>query len=584
MRPILIANWSCRAALAALTLGLAACGPSGESAPDPNIPAAAQSVVDKPQSQADAARFLNQATFGATQADVDQVMSSGYSGWFKRQLAAAQTSAVQDYVAKLADFRARGENLDSRAIVDFAYRAEIDQPDQLRQRMVYALSQIIVVSIEDPGVQENTPAMAAYVDVLNKNAFGGYRALLDDVTYSPAMAIYLTYLNSEKENPRTGQVPDENYARELMQLFTIGLVELNQDGTPKLNPQGQTVETYTNADVTGLAKVFTGLSWDDSSFGGRTADSTKAGANYAPLKVWAEQHSLSEKSFLGATIPANIDGATSIKTALDTIFGHANVAPFVSKQLIQRFVTSNPKPDYVKRVADAFTVGAFVLPDRSVVGTGKRGDLAATLAAVLFDVEARDPARRTDPSFGRVREPILRFAHWARVADVNSPTVIGANGLSDNFTAQNANTPEALAQMQYRSPSVFNFYRPGYVAAGSQTASQGLVAPELQIVTTASATGYANFMRGFIQNTNLTSTFLPSYQAEIALADRPDALVDRLNLLMTGGALSAADRQRIVAALNAITIRPDRPGEDYRNRVNLAMLMIVLSSEFMVQR
>ena len=568
----------------ALVVAAAACAPGAEEAANPGIPAAAQSVVDKPASAADAARFLNQATFGATQADVDALMSSSYSAWFKSQLQQPQTSAVQDYLTKLADYRSRGENLDGRIITDFAYRAQIDQPDQLRQRMVYALSQVLVVSLEDQGIQDNIAAMAAYIDALNKSAFGEYRVLLEDITYSPAMSIYLTYLNSQKENPQTGQVPDENYARELMQLFTIGLVELNADGTPRLNAQGQQVETYTNADVTGLAKVFTGLSWDDSGFGGRTADTSKAGANYAPLKVWPEQHSTAEKTFLGRTIAANTDGVQSIDTALDTLFAHPNVAPFVTKQLIQRFVTSNPSPDYVRRVGEAYNVGAFVLPDRSVVGTGRKGDLAATLAAILFDVEARDPAKRSDSAFGRVREPILRFAHWARVADVNTPPVLAANGLQDNWAATNANVPEALGQMQYRSPSVFNFYRPGYIAAGSQTAAQGLVAPELQIVTTTSATGYANYMRNNIQNINLTSTFLPSYQAEIALADRPDALVDRLSLLMTGGALSAADRQRIVAAVNAISIRPDRPGEDYRNRVNLAMLMIVLSSEFMVQR
>ncbi|MBY0422916.1 MAG: DUF1800 domain-containing protein, partial [Parvularculaceae bacterium] len=527
---------------------------------------------------------VNQATFGATQADVDAVISGGYSAWFKSQIGAAQTSAVTDYLTKLAAATQQGQGLDMRAISDFAYRAQVDQPDQLRQRMVFALSQILVVSLEDPGVQENLPAMAAYIDVLNKNAFGDYRNLLEDVTYSPAMALYLTYINNEKEDAQTGQVPDENYARELMQLFTIGLVELNDDGTPKTNPQGQQIETYTNADITGLAKVFTGLSWDDSSFGGRTADREKAGANYAPLKMWAEEHSLAEKKFLGKTIPANTEGVASIDQALDALMAHPNIAPFISKQMIQRFVTSNPSNAYVKRVTDAFNAGAFVLPDRTVVGKRTKGDLAATLAAVLFDVEARDLSKRNDVNFGRVREPVLRFAHWARVADVNSPTVLAANGLTDNWTAANANAPEALGQMQWRSPSVFNFYRPGYVAAGSSTAAAGLVAPELQIFTTTAATGYANYMRSFIQNANQTSTFLPSYAAEVALADRPDALVDRLNLLMTSNSLSTENRARIVAAVNAVSLRQTNLGEDLRNRVNLATLMIALTPEFIVQR
>lgn len=580
MKPIQFAS---NAIIAAALMLVAACG--GSSPPQDTVgPGAAQSVVDTPAAPADAARFLNQATFGATQADVDSVMRSGYSAWFRGQLGAGQTSAIQDYVARLAAASASGQSVDGREIIDFAYRAEVGQGDQLRQRMVFSLSQIIVVSIDDPGVAENTAAMAAFVDVLNKDAFGNYRGLLEDVTYSPAMAIYLTYLNSEKENSETGQAPDENYARELMQLFSIGLVRLNQDGTPELDSQGRQIETYTNNDITGLAKVFTGFSWDDGNFGGRTADRGQAGANYAPLHIFPEFHSLSEKSFLGTTVPANTDGPTSVARALDTLMAHQNVAPFIARQLIQRYVTSNPTPEYVARVAEAFTVGTYRLPDRSVVGAGGKGDLAATLAAVLFDTEARDLSRRNDPNFGRVREPALRFAHWARVAGVNSPTVLPANGLSENFTAENANTPESLGQMQYRSPSVFNFYRPGYVAAGGATAAAGLVAPELQIVTTQSATGYANFMRGFIQNTTQTSSFLPSYGPEIALADRPDALIDRLNLLLTGAALSPENRTAILAAVNAISIRSDHEGEDRRNRVNLAMLMIVLSPEFTVQR
>ncbi len=572
-----------RACAATVILAAAACSSPEVDPNDPTAPGAAQSVVDKPTAP-EASRFLQQATFGPTEAEINALVSSGYSDWFKRQIAATQTSAVSDVLAKTADYAARQEFLGSRVITDFSYRAQIDQADQLRQRMVFALSQIIVTSIEDPTLSENPPAMAGYVDTLNKNAFGSYRDLLEEVTYSPAMAYFLTYLNNQKANAQSGSVPDENYAREIMQLFTIGLVELNPDGTPKTNAQGQQIETYTNADITGLAKVFTGLSWGDSSFGGRFPESSQTGLNYASLKMWPAEHAPEEKSFLGRTIPAGTDGVASIDIALDTLVAHPNIAPFIAKQLIQRFVTSNPTPQYVQRVANAFTVGTYILPDRSTVGTKTKGDLTATLAAVLFDTEARDLSRRNDPNFGRLREPVLRFAHWARVADVNSPSVLASNGLSDNFTVQDSNSPDRLGQQQYRSPSVFNFYRPGYVASGSETAIANLVAPELQITTTNSVTGFANFMRSMISNTSQTSTFLPSYADLIPLADRPDALVDKLNLVMTANTLAADTRAKIVAALNGVSIRPDRPGEDYRNRVNLAVLMIVLSPEYAVLR
>lgn len=574
---------SYRVFAAAAVLALASCSSPAVDPDDPTAPGAAQSVADKP-TPAEASRFLQQSTFGPTEAEINALVSSGYSDWFKRQLGLSTNSAVTDVLAKTADYAQRQEALGPRVILDFSYRAQIEQADQLRQRMVFALSQIIVTSIEDPTLSENLPAIAGYIDTLNKNAFGSYRDLLEEITYSPAMAYYLTYLNSQKANAQTGSVPDENYAREIMQLFSIGLVELNPDGTPKTNAQGQQIETYTNADITGLAKVFTGLSWADTSFGGRFPESGQAGLNYAPLKMWPSEHSPEEKTFLGKTIPAGTDGVASIDQALDALFAHPNVAPFISKQLIQRFVTSNPTPQYVQRVANAFTAGSYTLPDRSSVGSKTRGDLAATLAAVLFDTEARDLARRNDPNFGRVREPVLRFAHWARTSNVNTPTILGANGLVNNLFVQESSSPDRLGQQQYRSPSVFNFYRPGYVASGSETAAAGLVAPELQITTTNAVTGYANFMRQMIQNTSQTTTFLPSYSEFIPLADRPDVLVDKLNLVLTANTLSAETRTAIVNALNEITIRTDRQGEDYRNRVNLAVLMMVLSPEFAVLR
>lgn len=569
-----------RALVGAAGLMVAACtGSDSPATLDPTIPSS--SVSDKP-TPSEASRFLMQSTFGPTEEETNTVVSQGYSRWFKDQMAMSTTPAIPDMLGVAAEFAARNEPLGPSVINDFAWRASVTQRDQLRQRMVYALSQIIVVSREDAAIAENFLSMAHYIDILNNNAFGSYRQLLEDITYSPAMATYLTYLNSQKENPQTGSVPDENYARELMQLFTIGLVELNDDGTARRDGQGNEIETYTNTDITELSKVFTGLSWADNSFGGRTP--SVASAAYSPLQIFPDEHSTSSKAFLGVTIPAGTDAATSIDAALDALMRHNNTAPFVCEQLIQRMVTSNPTPAYVQRVVAAFRAGIFILPDRSQIGTGQVGDLSATLAAILFDTEARDLARRSDPTFGAVREPVLRFVHFSRVFGVNQASTLRRPNAEGNFTVLEASSPDRLGQQQYRSPSVFNFFRPGYVAAGTQAAAAGLVAPELQILSTQSVTSFANFMQGRIETTNTNGAWVFDFSREAAIAQDPAALVARLNLLLTANSMTPETQARIVEALNSIPIRTETDAVDRINRVRTAALMTALSTEFTVLR
>ncbi len=356
--------------------------------------------------------------------------------------------------------------------------------DQVRQRMAFALSEIMVISNTGGEFLTDTPpAVAYYQDVLTTHALGNYRDLLEAVTYSPAMGYYLTYLANRKGDPVTGRVPDENYARELMQLFTIGLVELNMDGSSKTDINGNAIETYTNDDITGLARVFTGLAaqcndFDDRSFSceedeeedTEVTNSLISNPDFLPymepMKMFESQHSPLEKSFLGATIPAGTNGIESITQALDIIFDHPNVPPFVSRQLIQRFVTSHPSPAYIERVATAFAAGSYTLPDGMVVGDGRRGDLQATLSAILFDDDARDMASLSDDTFGKVREPIIRFANWARAYNVSTVT--------PEFMPLlwNTGSPNLLGQQPYGAPSVFNFYRPGYVAPGTLTGAR----------------------------------------------------------------------------------------------------------------
>ena len=289
-------------------------------------------------------------------------------------------------------------------------------------------------------------------------------------------------------------------------------------------------------------------------------------------------HSSEAKTFLGITIPENTNGTESIAQALDRLATHENTAPFVSRLLIQRFITSNPSAEYTERVAGAFSAGTFTLPDGRTVGTGQNGDMAATIAAVLFDPEARDPANIAEATFGKIREPVIRFTHWARAFPVNSLEV-------DNRTQLRDTSPTSrLGQQAYRSPSVFNFYRPGYVAPGSETGTQQLFAPELQITHESSVTGYMNFMRVFVQDTDPSRSFVPTFATERAIADQTSQLVERIDLILMGGAMHTETRQRLTDAINSIPIEGSDADEDRLRRVQAAVLLATTSTDYIVQR
>ncbi len=459
--------------------------------------------------------------------------------------------------------------------------------DQLRQRMAFALSQILVVSGSEGSLLFELPfTMAHYQDILADNAFGNYRDLLEEVTYSPAMGLYLTYFQNRKEDPATGRMPDENYAREVMQLFSIGLVELEMDGSVKTDGSGTPLETYTNRDVTGLAKVFTGFSYDGPRFEPEDGD-LSIEAFTSPMIIFSEYHSESEKTFLGTTIPAGTSGEESVDLALDTLVNHPNTPPFISRQLIQRFVTSHPEPDYIERVATAFADGTYALPSGTVVGDGRRGDLSATLAAVLFDDEAREAQGFDADRFGKVREPVLRFVQWARAFDVETVTPDLTRIL------WNTSRSEWLAQAPYKSPSVFNFYRPGYVAPGTETGAAGLTMPELQLVNAATIAGYANFMTIFAAEILAENaegaeqnSFRPDYTDEIALASDPAALVDHLDLLLAHQNLSQETKDKIAKIINDLPLEnADDPTYDGPlTRARIAVILVMTAPDYLVQR
>jgi uncharacterized protein (DUF1800 family) len=508
-------------------------------------------------SDAQAARFLAQATLAPTDAEIARVRTLGYDAWLNEEFAKPPSSGNWDWLVS------KGVHLDpdaasiAKGVDSQVWQRLLSASDSLRQRVALALSEIFVVGFDGISGPYKQFKLAGYWDLLAANAFGSYRTLLEQVTLNPAMGSYLNTAGNQKEDASTGRQPDENYAREVMQLFTIGLYELNADGTLRLGPNGQPIETYTQDTVTNLARVFTG--WKNDA--PRGSDTTPEFVR-RPMVLNSKQHSTLAATFLGVTVPANTDGSAALTTAMNTLANHPNVGPFIGRQLIQRLVTSNPSAAYVGRVAAAFNNN----------GQGVRGDLKAVLRAVLLDDEARSDAKLADPSFGKLREPMLRFIQWARV--------FGATSLSTNWDVGNTGDPATrLGQSPQRSASVFNYFRPGYVPPNTPIAGGGLVAPEFQITNESSVAGYLNYMMTAIGSGH--GDIRPNYAAELALAGDAAALVDRLNRLLCAGQLSEATRSLITTTIAGM---PGSSTTDKTQRVQAAVMLVMASPDYLVQR
>lgn len=498
-----------------------------------------------------ASRFLSQAAWGGTDAAIAEVRSLGYAGWIEKQFVAGSAQSHFDWM-KAKGYLSQALMFSTLGLDASIWRKLMSSPDLLRQRMVLALSEIFVVSPAGLPVPFNGFVCAGYLDVLEARCFGNFRDLLEAVTLSPAMGIYLSMMGNKAEDPATGRMPDENYAREIMQLFTLGLYQLNADGSSKQDAQGRAIESYDQASVMGLAKVFTG--WDMVPVNGDIEVAR------TPMVFNAAAHSPAEKSFLGVTVPAGSDGRAALKTALDTLFQHPNVGPFIGRQLIQRLVTSNPGPAYVSRVAAAFNNN----------GAGVRGDLKAVLRAILLDSDAR--ATATSPAWGKLREPVVRLVQWARTFNATSPSdTWGLGDTSDPATR--------LAQSPLRARSVFNFFRPDFVPPNAVLPQQGLVVPEMQITHEASVTAYLNLMQYVISEG--ADDVKADYSRELALAGNPAQLVDRCNLLLAGGQLSATT---VGIVRSAITAMPAVTAADKRNRVCAAVFMTMAVPEYLVMK
>ena len=530
-------------------LALAACGGGGggtsTATPAGNTtPSTPVVVVTPPPTATEASRFLAQTTMGATRSMIDAVVSRGYDGWLTDQFAMARATSHYDWlVAQGHTQEANRFRLDG--LDPTLWRQIIVEPDQLRQRIGMALLDIFVIGIDGVTNSWRSFSIAAYVDILLDNAFGNYRELMGAVTTSFAMASFLTYFQNRKANPTTGTQPDENYARELMQLFTIGLYQLNMDGSLKMSG-GQPIETYGQADVSGLARVFTGLVL--------TGTEDLPPRYRQPLVVNAGMNETGASSFLGTTVTGG--GMAAINAALDAIFAHPNVPPFVSKQLIQRLVTSNPSPAYINRVATKFADN----------GQGVRGDMKAVIRAILLDSEARTlPA---SGAVGKLREPVIRFTGWARAFGATSPSNAWAIG--------DTNAATRLSQTKGRSPSVFNFYRPGYTPAGTSLATSGLVAPEFQITNEQTVIGYVNFMYGVIANG--VADVKADYTNILTLAADSKALVDEINLVLAAGQLSSATQAAIRTAVDSVSATAT--GGPI-NRVGISILLTMASPDYL---
>nr|WP_315477202.1 DUF1800 domain-containing protein [uncultured Undibacterium sp.] len=510
-----------------------------------------------PISDAEAARFLAQAGLGVTRALIQKVQTLGYSGWLDEQMDLPLSMSRWDWLVSkgMNDISLRNSQVGFDAC---AWRKLLNSPDTLRQRITLALSEILVISINGlvNGGGWKAFAAASYLDMLEANCFGNYRDLLQKVSTSSAMSLYLTFRGNTKYNPSTGALPDENYARELMQLFTIGLLQLHPDGTPVLR-DGVEQETYTLDDITGLARVFTGWDFDLSSSNLNTPDYHRR-----PLKQVPSKHETGAASFLGETVPAGLSGEAALSMSLDIIFKHPNVAPFISRQLIQRLVTSNPSPAYVARVSSVFSSNSM----------GVKGDLKAVIKAILLDDEARNAINLTNPTFGKVREPIVRFLNWARA--------FNANSASDTWrVGDTSDAGTKLGQSPLRSPSVFNFFRPGYVPPNSEIANANLVAPEMQIVSESSVVGYINFMQNVVSGTRIAGDLIADYNPLLSLANNPQALVDELNLLLAANQIGNTN---ITNIKNAIASMPSTNDRNRSQRIYAAMTLILAAPEFIV--
>ncbi len=619
--PIASANHAPAALSLIASAALAACGGGGgggggggSSIVSPSVtanPITGGTSYNYPAAKTDeeAARFLQQAQFSSNTAEIANARAGDYTSWLQKQFAEPMSQTGWDWLESRGygqDANA-AKNVYNESIADFmVWKQLFSAPDAMRKRVALALSEFFVVSFVSMEIDWRGYTMTAYWDLLNKFAFGNFRDLLEEITLCPAMGYFLNTRGNQKEDGK-GRQPDENYAREVMQLFTIGLSELNLDGTEKLGADGKRIDTYDADDVSQLARVFTGYDVD-KQYRGKLAGVFPTYSidlrEYARQRMTldATKHSTLAVSFLTANIPAGTPGAQALKTALDALFNHPNVGPFFGKQMIQRLVTSNPSPAYVARVAAVFNNN----------GAGMRGDLKAVWAAILLDDEARGPDGLAATGFGKLREPMLRLVNWGRT--------FGLKSLANSWKLPDlSNSSYSLGQSPMRAPSVFNYFRPGYVPANTAMATQNAPAPEFQLVNETTVGNYINYIYNQIEkgmqvfapnlpevtydNSTLAFDLVPDYSAELALVNNTvsnpaeaarvaQSLVQRMNSLLCAGRMSATTQAEMQAGLaggmvdrKTTATSVDQNGVPEKRRiVAAAVFMTMICPDYLIQK
>lgn len=512
--------------------------------------------------QEDAARFLYQTTFGAQLSEIRRLQIIGYENWLNEQMA-MQATLQEPCMQAVLDNPDLPLYQNSRQEAWFLNSAEAE--DQLRQRMAFALSQLFVVS-DQASLGNEVMGLAKYYDYFAINAFGNFRDMLEDVTLNTMMGFYLGMFKNAKADPVLGTQPDENYAREVLQLFTIGLHQMNMDGSLVLDIDDNPVPTYDQTTIENFARVFTGWNYagcEDNNWEWCYPDG-KTVFGYAPMEPIEAYHDTDAKILLnGQVIPAGQNAQQDLSAALDNIFNHPNVPPFISKQLIQRFVTSNPSTAYIQRVANVFADN----------GNGVRGDLAAVMRSILLDDEARNNSFISNNSFGKLKEPLIRYMNLIRAFEARSRT-----GRYGNWNPEFSYLQRALG-----SPSVFNFFSPGFQLPGP-IRDQGLVSPEFQITSETTVITVANEMndaanRGHHEYAHWNESMpLLQLQRELLLFNDPNALLDHLDLLLFAGQMTAHTRT------TALSLWSNLDDSSDVSRVASLLYVLVLTPEFVVQK
>lgn len=545
-------------------------------------------VYTKPNNQYEAARFLLQTQFGTNLNEINALVGNTYQNYLTTQFNMPIAGTAWDWL------NSRGYNVvDNRTYFDHTYHCDFPTwqqiftaKDNLRKKVALALSEFFVVSINGLNISWRAHNIASWWDMLNAKCFTTYRELLGAVTLHPAMGTYLNLAGSRKENS-AGRQPDENYAREVMQLFSLGLYQLNIDGTEKTDGSGNKLESYTQSDITNLARALTGWNYNQSQnsptaivISGTNRNVPNTFYTTLPMTLNAGDHSTQGATFLGASMPA--DGTSALNAALDTIANHPNVAPFFSEQMIKKFITSNPSREYIARVASVFNNN----------GSGVRGDLKAVFSSIFLDPEARNTSNVTIPTFGKVREPMHRFIQWGKTFNLNSK--FGSWKLGD-LTGN-------LGQSPFRSPSVFNFFRPNYVPPSTQLAALNLTGPEFQIVNESTVSSYINFMQNILKsgflvsgpdvNYNNASTandgydIAPDYTEALGYITDSSALVNYLDLILNAGMTSENNRKLIISAIESFGINSNNPGtvDSRLNKLASAILLIMSNTDYIIQK